>query len=623
MYASIYKYAREHNLTPLQHRAYRIPSAYICIDHNGVYERLDIVPKSERVKRIFPDIGKNRAASGTNANMICNKKEYIFCIPDGKGGYTGNIRKHTGWMAITEEGSAFSSTLHSIWQFCRNVDENLLLHESIVQELELAGIKKGDFVSFRIDGRRAEEAIDWEEWFDLRMNNLDILNRTDVEKGISLLTGQLIIPIQGEEKFPQIMTSQTGTGSPIYSCAHKTIKGLPCAFTSYGIVNSLGSPMSIDEAETIKAGLEYLLGSEKNHNDYFNIIYWFDQDHTYDLIDLSINGCFEDDDEMETLEEEPENAYTRLLNAVRCGQVPDWGSSQGKYHIIHYEVPAKGRFFLDAEKNGDYSELYKNLFYWYSDSAVTLGYRDHNSGTYVSKQRYLSKLYGILFGLLDHKDVKDKFKEIRNEYGINREQLLNAIHENRQIPSIFYDKAIRQTIRVYRLDSSSDEGKKARQESNWPMPIQIIKVFLIRNGRETYRMDALDLENASSAYNCGRLLATIDRLQQISAENKINLSVGQKYFKSASRMPGKILTLALSNEENYLKKLKNNGTKIFFIRLLGELSEKIGNTFPDKFSKIEQGEFMLGYFYQSKEFYKKEDSINSIVINENDKEEDE
>lgn len=71
LYESIYKYAREHNLTSVRNRAMRICTAYICISEEGVYDRLDVVPKEYRVKRMYPDIGKNRAASGTNANMIC------------------------------------------------------------------------------------------------------------------------------------------------------------------------------------------------------------------------------------------------------------------------------------------------------------------------------------------------------------------------------------------------------------------------------------------------------------------------------------------------------------------------------------------------------------------------
>ncbi len=597
MYASIYRYAKEHNLVPIHNRAMKVPVAYLCINEEGVYDHLDLVPKANRVKRLCPNIGKNRAASGTNADMICNKKEYIFCISDDVGGTTGNPTKHKGWLEITKEGAPYSSTMNSIWLFCQRIEANKELYHHIDKELSDAGIKSTDLLSFRINGNRAEECRDWEEWFDRRMNNLDNENRKDTETGISMITGEHITPIQGKEKFPQIMTSQTGTGSPIYSCAHKTVSGNSCAFTSYGVVSSLGSPMSVEEAEAIKAGLEYLLKSPKNHSDQFNIIYWFDDDLADDLIKLSIKGAFEDDEEDEEAENQAsvvETAYSKLLNAVNKGTIPEKMDGIGNYHIIPFEVPAKGRFYLNGERTGSYADLYLNLFHWYEDSALT-----------VDRKRYLTNLYAVLFGLLEHKDTKDKFKEIKNEYGADRDRLLKAIHENRQIPEKFLEKALKQTIRVYLRNSQTEDGAAIKKEVNWPVPMQVIKVYLIRSGKENYRMDALDIENTSVAYNCGRLLAAIDRLQKISADKKINLTIGQKYFKSASKTPGKIMTLALSNEENYLKRVKSEGTKIYFIRLLGELSEKVGITIPEKFNKIEQGEFMLGYFYQEKEFIKK------------------
>ena len=68
--------------------------------------------------------------------------------------------------------------------------------------------------------------------------------------------------------------------------------------------------------------------------------------------------------------------------------------------------------------------------------------------------------------------------------------------------------------------------------------------------------------------------------------------------------------------------VKNEGTKIFYIRLLGELSEKVGTSIPEKFSRTEQGEFMLGYFYQQKEFVKKSDNNENNNDNENNNSEE-
>ncbi len=610
MYASIYRYAKDHGLSPLRNRTFRKPAAYICIDRDGDYERLDIVPKDNRTERKCPDIGKNRYASGKNTNIICEKKEYIFCGQDDTGEITGNEKKHTGWMEITGEGSGHSDTMNSIWKFCTGIENDPSLFISINRELENSGIKPKDFISFRVDGKRAEENTDWEEWFDQKMDTLDNTKKGDAKEGISAVTGKAIIPIQGKEAFPQIMSSQTTTGAPIYSCTHKTVSGASCAFTSYGVVNSLGCPMSVDEAESIKAGLEYLLKSDRNHNDWFNIIYWFDCNEAEDLISLSIRGSFEDDedDDGPDIAKNKESAYSRLLDAVRSGSIPENILDQGHYHIVHYKVPAKGRFYLGRERTGSYGDLYKNLCFWYRDGAITTAYWDPDQKRYVERQWYPAKLYGVLFGLLEHKNAKNKWDEIDNEFGTDKEKLLESIHENKQISRVFYEKALKQVIRVNRTDSASDEGKSARKDACWPVPLQIIKVYLVRSGKEDYKMDALNLENTGTAYNCGRLLASVNRLQQVSSGFKVKLTIGQKYFKAASKTPGKIMTMALSNAENYIKKLDNEGTKIYFIRLIGEISGKVGTTMPEKFSKTEQGEFMLGYFYQSKEFLKKENT---------------
>ena len=610
MYASVYRYAKDHGLSPLQHRTFRKPAAYICIDGDGNYERLDIVPKKDRTDRKCPDIGKNNYTAGKNTNIICEKKEYVFCGQDDTGEITGNTNKHTGWMEITEEGSRHSDTMNSIWKFCTRVENDPELFRMIDQELGKSGIKPKDFISFRVDGTRAEETTDWEDWFDQRMDALDNAKRVDLKEGVSAVTGKVIIPIQGKEAFPQIMSPQTTTGSPIYSCTHRTVGGASCAFTSYGVVDSLGCPMSVDEAKAIKAGLEYLLKSDRNHNDRFNIIYWFDCDEAEDLISLSIKGGFEDDEEDDVSDviKKKENTYSKLLDAVRSGRIPENIPDQGNYHIVQYKVPAKGRFYLSGERTGSYGDLYKNICCWYRDGAVTTAHWDPDTKKYIERQRYPAKLYSVLFGLLDHKNTKDKFAEIDNEYGTDKEKLLESIHENKQIPRVFYEKALKQVIRVNRTDSASDGEKNARKDACWPVPLQIIKVYLVRSGKEEYKMDALNIENTGMAYNCGRLLAAVNRLQQVSSKFKVKLTIGQKYFKSASATPGKIMTMALSNAENYLKKLDNEGTKKYFIRLMGEISEKVGTTMPEKFSKTEQGEFMLGYFYQSKEFLKKTDA---------------
>ena len=66
--------------------------------------------------------------------------------------------------------------------------------------------------------------------------------------------------------------------------------------------------------------------------------------------------------------------------------------------------------------------------------------------------------------------------------------------------------------------------------------------------------------------------------------------------------PAKVLTMVTNNKENYLGKLKSVGLRKSFIQLFGEIGEKIGSGFPEKFSVSDQGAFDLGFAQQKQEF---------------------
>ena len=120
--------------------------------------------------------------------------------------------------------------------------------------------------------------------------------------------------------------------------------------------------------------------------------------------------------------------------------------------------------------------------------------------------------------------------------------------------------------------------------------------------------DKLDTGNESVAYHCGRWLAALDRLQQASAGKQVGTPIGQKLYKGAKHHPAKILSLAADNKEIYLGRIKNEGTRVFFEKLLGEISEKIGSQYPDKFSMTDMGAFDMGYAQQHQAFFSKKET---------------
>ena len=115
---------------------------------------------------------------------------------------------------------------------------------------------------------------------------------------------------------------------------------------------------------------------------------------------------------------------------------------------------------------------------------------------------------------------------------------------------------------------------------------------------------ALDYENKNQAYLCGRLFATLEKLQQEASNNSLNRTIKDSYFSSAASKPALVFPKLLSLAQNHLKKL-NEKSLIFFNKLIQEIIDGINGEFPETLMLSEQGKFMIGYYQQYQSFFKK------------------
>ena len=104
--------------------------------------------------------------------------------------------------------------------------------------------------------------------------------------------------------------------------------------------------------------------------------------------------------------------------------------------------------------------------------------------------------------------------------------------------------------------------------------------------------ETLDNDNMSKAYLCGRLFALICK-QQFKAQGKVNSSIKDRFFASASNSPARVMSLLLTKDVPIYEKK----TKGAFSKDIAEIAARIEH-FPNQFSTIERGEFALGYYYQ-------------------------
>ena len=113
---------------------------------------------------------------------------------------------------------------------------------------------------------------------------------------------------------------------------------------------------------------------------------------------------------------------------------------------------------------------------------------------------------------------------------------------------------------------------------------------------------ALDRTNYDQAYLCGRLFATLEKLQQEASGNALNRTIRDTYFASASVKPAAIFPKLIRLAQNHMKKVKR---PVFFDKLVQEIVGELNQSFPERLTLKEQGNFIVGYYQQYQAFFEK------------------
>ncbi|MCI8822928.1 MAG: type I-C CRISPR-associated protein Cas8c/Csd1 [Lachnospiraceae bacterium] len=128
----------------------------------------------------------------------------------------------------------------------------------------------------------------------------------------------------------------------------------------------------------------------------------------------------------------------------------------------------------------------------------------------------------------------------------------------------------------------------------------IIKACINRNYKKEELKVALDRENYTPAYLCGRLFAVLERLQQDASGNSLNRTIKDAYFASASSRPAIVFPKLLKLAQNHLNKVKG---PVFYNKLIGEITWQLEGEFPETLLLTDQGRFVIGYYQQYQSFF--------------------
>ncbi len=149
-----------------------------------------------------------------------------------------------------------------------------------------------------------------------------------------------------------------------------------------------------------------------------------------------------------------------------------------------------------------------------------------------------------------------------------------------------------------------------------PLRVAMIKAVLNRDCRKLSKEEvpmSLDEDNENNAYQLGMLFAVLERIQKVALEKydsisgeskKINSTITDRYFGSASTVPYSVFPRLLASSKHHLSKIrKNQNKKIAGLAFhldedIGKIIGKLPHEFPKHFSIEDQGRFSIGYYQQ-------------------------
>lgn len=171
--------------------------------------------------------------------------------------------------------------------------------------------------------------------------------------------------------------------------------------------------------------------------------------------------------------------------------------------------------------------------------------------------------------------------------------------------SPFAQKLLKMIIDRIKTDQNEENNKFIKTNDT---RVGLVKACLnrkIKNEKEKITM-ALNTENKSPAYNCGRLFAVLEKIQTDSVDGKLNKTIADSYFSSAASTPALVLPKLVMLSQNHLSKLSEGG-KVFYDKLCGEIIDNIADEFPKTLNLEEQGMFIVGYYQQKTQLYSKKE----------------
>jgi CRISPR-associated protein Csd1 len=340
------------------------------------------------------------------------------------------------------------------------------------------------------------------------------------------------------------------------------------AFESYGLENSLTSPISRDAGERFGKALNELLAGEKSRVFIGNVVYVF---WTREPSELDI-GMFMERPDPERVKRLFESAQTGRHDGARVGA--------NRFYALALSASG-GRAVVRDWLETTVPRAEANLRRWFA--AQELVDYGGGEGAPLSVFRLAASAY------------RDAGKEMQPAVSA---AMVRVALGGGKLPHDLLARAVRRCV----VGTARQDGTREHVTRERAALIKLI--FTTQERLDMSEMKSLNLDpefdnrEDREAYACGRLLAELEGIQR-AALGRINATITDRYYGAASSTPASVFGMLVGDTQSHLSKLRK--TKPGVHGAVQERLEEIMSSlsgYPKTLNMERQGLFALGYYHQ-------------------------
>jgi len=431
---------------------------------------------------------------------------------------------------------------------------------AIRSDLESVQATPTENVTFALSGAEPERLVEHDTWHDWWQSFRSGLQPEGTGRRMRcLLSGELVEATPTHPKIKGLAdVGGLSMGDVLPAFKQES-------FRSYGLQQAANAAMSEEMAAAYPAALNQLLRERSKKLAGNKVLHWYRETPEVDPV-----GWLNDPD-LADPEQEQVDALRRardLLEAIEAGKRPDLAGN--RYYALTLSANS-GRVVVRDWMTGSFEDLVRNVERWFDDLQIVT--RDGQGSTRPPK------MYAVLGSLVrDLDDLPDP---------LVAQMWRTAVQGGR-----FPQQAMARALARVRVAITTDDPVRTAG-------VGVLKACLRRqdpNLREELE-PMLNPNHPSPAYQCGRLLATLDYVQY-KALGDVGAGVVQRYYGAASTTPALVLGRLLRLAQFHLAKLDNKRERLGLERRIAEILDQLEDTIPATLTLEEQSLFALGYYQQ-------------------------